>query len=173
MVIVLSVLGLPSGSHTIHSRWVRLWLGRSPRFPEPAFHCTSPARAATIRAKGFAVGTRGKFGAGVYLTADKPDHYYGPDVVRVAVKLKNPIDTTMPEGHVELREVTYEAEERVRALPRFDDPTDREDAVGDIMRTELLSRGYDGVVLDDGTGDRGEMTIYDLSSIRVVRDLDR
>jgi hypothetical protein len=101
----------------------------------------------------------GAYGQGFY-TASEPDLFFGPEVVVVAVRLEQPFVGSM-----------HEIESVVDAIARRTRPRDRglTSQGSQAVRQELMSLGYDGIVVWDGGGDGVDYVIaLDERTVKIV-----
>jgi hypothetical protein len=134
----------PLASHQIRAERVAEWLADSVN-QTVTFHRTSHEAASALIAAGVDVlrSTIGAYGQGFYTTS-MADEFFGEAEVAVAIRLRRPL--------LGRAEVVADA---VDALidETWGRGTPIAPAVARSIRTELLRRGYDRIIVADGGGD--------------------
>lgn len=125
------------------------------------YHRTSKAAAREIMRRGIDISRSriGSYGQGFY-SATETDTYFGDVVLPVAIRLKAPLTGDV----ASVAEVVDSITSRLSPLSGRLTPE-----IAAAIRRELLSRGYDGMVVEDGGGDGVDYVIaLDGASVRVI-----
>lgn len=150
----------PLARHQIRPDRVAEWLADSVN-QSVTFHRTTREAAAAIVADGIDVRASivGAYGQGFY-TSSTPDEFFGEAEVAVAIRLRRPLL-----GHAEAIADAIDTlieETWGRGAPIVG-------AVARRLRTELLRRGYDGIIVEDGGGDGIDYVIaLESASVKVI-----
>ncbi|MFN8632293.1 MAG: hypothetical protein U0893_00455 [Chloroflexota bacterium] len=148
--------------HLIHPDGVDAWLADS-AVRVVTYHNTDQRSAAAILRDGVSINRSwtGSYGQGFY-TASVPDPFFGEFELTTAVKLRSPMIGDAEELGPYIDRLTYRFDPVTRLLtPR----------VAALIRRELLSEGYDGLVVYNAGGDGTDYIIALIAeSVRIVVD---
>ncbi|HEX8083327.1 MAG TPA: hypothetical protein VF529_03495 [Solirubrobacteraceae bacterium] len=162
----------PSTSRVLKADDVNDWLlsGDADFRSAQAWHACSPSAAERIRQEGFRPGSRGKFGAGVYLTIGEPDAGFGPSVVPAAVKLTNPLRHDLHKPSDVYAQLELDITMELGRLKQRMSQHEREIEVAKRIVPCLRRMGHDGVVFAAESPAHQEVVVYDLRAVAVILD---
>jgi hypothetical protein len=146
--------------HLISPDEVPSWLADSVN-GRVTYHRTSIEAAREILRRGVDISHSriGAYGQGFYTSTDA-DAFFGDALVTVAIRLVSPLVGDVPS----VSDVVDAIANRLAPLSRRITP-----AIAASIRRELISLGYDGILIVDGGGDDVDYVVaFNSESVRVV-----